>query len=70
MGPALQRQRCIAEERQPFFTKNTEKVALEQISKVRWVEDLDGININRMIPAGKKSTHGLPRYLSNCPEQS
>jgi hypothetical protein len=58
----------VAEERRPLFTKNTEKVALEQISKVQWVEDLDGINMYRMIPAGKKSTHGLPRYLSNRPE--
>jgi hypothetical protein len=32
------------------------------------VEDLDGINKYSMITAGKKSTHGLPQYLSNHPE--
>jgi hypothetical protein len=58
----------LAEERGQLFTKNTEKVATEQIKKVQWMEDLDRIDMYRMVPAGKKSIHGLPRYRSNPPE--
>lgn len=52
----------------PLFTRNTEKIAKEQIGKVQWVADPPGLMMYREIPAGKKSTHQLPKWLSNRPE--
>ena len=50
------------------FTRNTAKVAREQMKKVKYVEDPPGIEMYREIPAGKRSLHKLPKWLSNRPE--
>jgi hypothetical protein len=52
----------------PLFTRNTAKIAREQINKVKWVQDPPNMDMYREIPAGKKSTHQLPKWLSNRPE--
>jgi hypothetical protein len=51
-----------------LFTRNTEKIAREQVKKVQWVADPSGVPVYQKIPAGKKSKHKLPKCLSNCPE--
>jgi hypothetical protein len=51
-----------------LFTRNTEKIAREQMKKVKWVEDPPNMELYRKIPAGTKSTHQLPKWLSNRPE--
>jgi len=51
-----------------LFTRNTEKIAREQVKKVKWVADPSGVPVYRKIPAGKKSKHQLPKWLSNRPE--
>lgn len=51
-----------------LFTRNTEKIAREQVKKVQWVADPSGVPVYRKIPAGKKSKHQLPKWLSNRPE--
>ena len=52
----------------PLFTRNTEKIAREQTNKVKWVQDPPNMQMYRKIPAGKKSIHQLPKWLSNRPE--
>ena len=52
----------------PLFTRNTEKIAKEQTTKVKWVQDPQNMEMYRKIPAGKRSTHQLPKWLSNRPE--
>jgi hypothetical protein len=50
------------------FTRNTAKVAMEQIGKVKWVEDPPGVLMYQKIPPGKRSPHQLPKWQSNRPE--
>jgi hypothetical protein len=52
----------------PLFTRNTEKVAKEQTTKVKWVQDPQDMEMYRKIPPGKRSIHQLPKWLSNRPE--
>ena len=52
----------------PLFTRNTEKIAREQTKKVKWVQDPPNMKMYKKIPAGKRSTHQLPKWLSNRPE--
>jgi hypothetical protein len=52
----------------PLFTRNTEKVAKEQTTKVKWVQDPQNIDMYRKIPPGKRSINQLPKWLSNRPE--
>jgi hypothetical protein len=54
----------------PIFTKTTEKVAKEQLNKVRYASDPDEKSMYTKIPAGPRSSHGLPKYESNRPESS
>jgi hypothetical protein len=52
-----------------LFTNKTEKIAKEQTKKVQWVQDpTNNMEMYRKIPAGKRSTHQLPKWLSNRPE--
>jgi hypothetical protein len=51
-----------------LFTRKTEKIAMEQTTKVQWVADPRNIEMYRKIPAGKRSLHQLPKWLSNRPE--
>jgi hypothetical protein len=50
------------------FTRHTEKVAREQVKKCSWAEDPPGVKMYQKIPSGKRSTHKLPKWLSNRPE--
>jgi hypothetical protein len=52
----------------PLFTLKTEKIAREQTKKVKWVQDPPNMKMYKKIPAGKRSTHQLPKWLSNRPE--
>jgi hypothetical protein len=52
----------------PLFNRFTEKIAREQTKKVKWVQDPPNMAMYREIPAGKRSTHQLPKWLSNRPE--
>jgi hypothetical protein len=52
----------------PLFTRNTKKIAQEQTKKVKWVQDPPNMKMYREIPPGKRSTHQLPKWLSNRPE--
>ena len=51
-----------------LFTKNTEKVATEQLKKVQYASDPVGVEMYHKIPAGKRSTHKLPKWASLRPE--
>jgi hypothetical protein len=51
-----------------LFTRKTEKIAREQTTEVQWVADPRNIEMYRKIPAGKRSLHQLPKWLSNRPE--
>ena len=51
-----------------LFTRKTEKIAMEQTTKVTWVADPQNIEMCRKIPAGKRSSHQLPKWQSNRPE--
>ena len=52
-----------------LFTSKTEKIAKEQTKKVEWVQDpANKMEMYRKIPAGKRSTHQLPKWQSNRPE--
>jgi hypothetical protein len=51
-----------------LFTRKTEKIAMEQTTKVKWVADPQNIEMYRKIPAGKRSSHQLPKWQSNRPE--
>ena len=53
-----------------IFTRNTEKVALEQLKKVQYALDPADTMMYRKIPPGPGSTHGLPKWESVCPELS
>lgn len=53
------------------FTRETEKVAKEQLQKVQYVSDATRPGTTEHyteIRAGPKSTHGLPKYKSMLPE--
>jgi hypothetical protein len=52
----------------PLFNRNTEKIAKEQTKKVKWVQDPPKMKMYRAISPGKRSTHQLPKWLSNRPE--
>jgi hypothetical protein len=52
-----------------LFTRKTEnKIAREQTTKVEWVADPWNIEMYQKRPAGKRSLHQLPKWLSNRPE--
>jgi hypothetical protein len=51
-----------------LFTQKTEKIAREQTTKVQWVADPRNGEMCQKIPAGKRSLHQLPKWLSNRPE--
>ncbi len=51
-----------------LFTRKTEKIAMEQTTKVEWVADPQNIEMCRKTPAGKRSSHQLPKWQSNRPE--
>jgi hypothetical protein len=53
-----------------LFSRDTEKVAIEQTKKVQYIQDLEGIDMYRQLPPGPRSTHGLPRWHSLRPESS
>jgi hypothetical protein len=50
------------------FSKNTEKVALEQFKKVRHVSDVPNLAMYQRIPPGPRSTHGLSKWKCDRPE--
>jgi hypothetical protein len=51
------------------FNNKTEKIAKEQTEKVQWVQDpTNNMEMCWMTPAGKRSTHQLPKWQSNRPE--
>jgi hypothetical protein len=52
----------------PLFARNTKKIAKEKTKKVKCVQDPPNMNMYRQIPAGKRSTHQLSKWQSNCPE--
>jgi hypothetical protein len=52
------------------FTRNTEKVTREQMTKVKYVCDNPDIDYYQKIPAGPRTTHGLPKWRSNRSESA
>ena len=50
------------------FTASTKKATRNQFNKVKHVSDVPGLDMYRKIPAGPRSKHGLPKYLSDRPE--
>jgi hypothetical protein len=53
-----------------LFSRDTEKVALEQTKKIEYIQDLKEIDMYRELPPGPRSTHGLSRWLSSRPESA
>jgi hypothetical protein len=51
----------------PVFTRNTEKVATEQLKKVHHTSDPD-MDMYQKIPPGPRSTHGLSKWKCDRPE--
>jgi hypothetical protein len=51
-----------------LFTRNTKKVAIEQLKKVKHVSDPVGVPMYTKIPPGPRSLHNLPKWKSNRPE--
>jgi hypothetical protein len=54
----------------PVFTRNTEKVATEQLKKVQHTSDVPGLAMYQEIPPGPRSTHGLSKWKCDRPESS
>jgi hypothetical protein len=52
----------------PVFTRNTEKVATEQLKKVHHTSDVPNLNMYQEIPPGPRSTHGLSKWKCDRPE--
>jgi hypothetical protein len=52
----------------PVFTRNTEKVATEQLKKVQHTADVPGLDMYQEIPPGPRSTHGLSKWKCDRPE--
>jgi hypothetical protein len=50
------------------FTRNTEKVATEQLRKVHHASDVPGMEMHQEILPGKRSTHGLSKWRCDRPE--
>jgi hypothetical protein len=50
------------------FTRNTEKVATEQLKKVHHASDVPGMEMYQEILPGKRSTHGLSKWRCDRPE--
>jgi hypothetical protein len=50
------------------FSRNTEKVATEQLKKVHLSSDVQGMNMYQEILPGKRSTHGLSKWRCDRPE--
>jgi hypothetical protein len=50
------------------FSRNTEKVATEQLKKVHHSSDVPGMNMYQEILPGKRSTHGLSKWRCDRPE--
>ena len=48
----------------PIFTRKTKKVATEQLKKVQYLSDPVGCQMYLEVPAGKKSIHGLSKWVS------
>ena len=48
-----------------LFTATTEKVANEQLGKVQWASDPEGLEMYQEIPPGRQTTHGLSKLTSN-----
>jgi hypothetical protein len=53
-----------------LFSRGTEKVALEQTKKIKYIQDLEEIDMYRELPPGPRSTHRLSRWLSCQPESA
>jgi len=53
-----------------LFSRSTEKVATEQLSKVKWASDPSGVEMYTKILPRKKSPNQLPKWMSNRPESS
>ena len=51
-----------------IFTRNTEKVATEQLKKVEHVTDVENTEMYQEIPPGPRSTHGLSKWKCDRPE--
>jgi hypothetical protein len=52
----------------PAFTRNTEKVATEQLKNVHHASDVLGMDMHQEIPPGPRSTHGLSKWRCDRPE--
>ena len=52
----------------PVFTRNTEKVATEQLKKVQHTSDVPGLDMYQEIPPGPRSTHKLSKRKCDRPE--
>jgi hypothetical protein len=52
----------------PVFTRNTEKVATEQLKKVHHSSDIPGMDMYQEILPGPRSTHGLSKWRCDRPE--
>jgi hypothetical protein len=52
----------------PVFTRNTEKVATEQLRKVHHASDILGMDMHQEILPGPRSTHGLSKWKCDRPE--
>ncbi len=52
----------------PVFTRNTEKVATEQLKKVHHASDVPGMDMYQEILPGPRSTHGLSKWKCDRPE--
>ena len=53
-----------------LFTRRTEKIAVEQIKKVKYVSDPPTQNMYKRIPPGPRSSHNLPKWKSTRPESN
>jgi hypothetical protein len=54
----------------PLFSQDTEKAANNQTGKVQHIQDLTRIEMYAELPHGPRTTCGLSKYLSHCPEST
>ena len=59
---------CCDCERRYLFSKDTEKVVLEQVKKVKYIQDPENFEIYLQVKPTPKSKNGLTRWISKHPE--